>query len=311
MIRSVLFAMLFLISVPVFAAAEAATVRVLPTLHPLSTAALPADVAAIQAVVQRNFDLTRYREVRAQLIRDDAGQPDHLLVHLHQQGTHGVSFAAIPVDAQLRPTGPARDHALTARDRAQQVVATRPPKCPDPTVEFIAFCPNQQDLELRITKDVAEAARAHGLKTVELLLKDATAQAYLDYMSCPALKGNFYDGDSNPHEMVTYDGMLTASNLKTRLPGAFRGKVTNIWLACQAYNDPMLSTVTHDVQAQKYAAGINNLLIGPSDETGKCAMIAALDGQPMTASFEDCYRRLDVAKDHWGFGGDGADFFGQ
>jgi hypothetical protein len=69
------------------------------------------------------------------------------------------------------------------------------------------------------------------------------------------------------------------------------------------------------VASQKYAAGKNNLEIGPSDRAGACAMKAALAGKPMTAAFWACYnaedKPIDNWVDNWGFDGLGSDQFGQ
>jgi hypothetical protein len=192
-----------------------------------------------------------------------------------------------------------------------RVTAPKKVFCPDPETEFVAFAPNDNDLEQSITIEVAKAAQAKGLKTVSLLRTQATSANYLNYLSCPKLKGNFYDGDANPTEIVTVDGSLTYDDFRQYLPGAFRYKVTNIWLACEAYNNPLLPTMVNTVHVQKYAAGINDLEIGPSDKTGACAMEEALAGRPMTAAFHNCYDKLDVRSDEWGFGGDGSDQFGD
>jgi hypothetical protein len=130
-------------------------------------------------------------------------------------------------------------------------------------------------------------------------------------MSCPNLVGNFYDGDADTSEIVTVDGTLAATDFATALAGAFRFKVTNIWLACEAFNDPMLSSVLSGAQAQKYAAGINDLEVGPSDNAGACAMKAAIDGSPMKEAFMSCYNQFDNTDDQWGFDGKGSDSFGE
>lgn len=264
---------------------------------------------AVQNLVSEQIDLDPYREARAHVVYANE-RPDHIVVFLKSKEYHYHETAAIRLDSQMRAAGVQTYYQLTAADRGQLVPATQP-TCPDPTVQFIAFCPNDIDLEIEVTQDVAQAAEAHGLKTVLLLKEQATTEAYLNYMSCPNLVGNFYDGDSNPEEFITFDGLVHATDFSTRLAGVFRGKVTNIWLACQAYNDPMFSSVTESAQAQKYAAGINNLLVGPSDYTAACAMKAAMDGKPMEAAFWDCYKQLDDPADQWGFGGHGADLFAQ
>ena len=49
---------------------------------------------------------------------------------------------------------------------------------------------------------------------------------------------------------------------------------------------------------KKYAAGKNNLQVGPSDRAAACAMKAALDCQPTTASFQSCYAQFDNCADY-------------
>ena len=108
--------------------------------------------------------------------------------------------------------------------------------------------------------------------------------------------------------IVTVDGVITSDDVKLM---TFGYAVTNIWLACEAFNNPMHDAVIVTAQTQKYAAGVNDLEIGPSDNTGKCAMIAAINGAAMTKAFNDCYAQFDVSSDHWGFDGKGSDYFGQ
>lgn len=288
------------------------------SLIALSSAAFAAPKATVTVLngdpataqkVRDLIDVDSYRNVKVQTIYNDAGKPDHLLVHLFAKGYHRVTFAAIDVSG-LEGLGLISNYQLTARDFAQQPGhELESAGCPDTSIEFIAICPNDDDLELKITKEVAEAARAKHLKTIELLVEDATTAAYTNYMKCPKLRGNFYDGDADPEVITTYDGVLSAHDITNNLQGSFHHSVTNIWLACQAFNDPMKSTMIDTAQSRKYAAGINDLLVGPSDEAAACAMKAALDGKPLTASFWKCYDELDNAEDHWGFEGTGTDLF--
>ncbi len=265
--------------------------------------------ATTLALVIANIDVEAYRAVKVQTIVDAQGQTDHLLVHLAEKGQHRVSFAAIKPAGRNRAAAVTMNYALGAADFAQQPGGKATARCPDEAIEFIAICPNDDELEIRITKEVADAARAKDLKVIELLKEGATRQAYLNYMSCPKLRGNFYDGDADPTVITTFDGVLSSRDIGSALRSKFRHEVTNIWLACQAFNDPMLSTMITTTQSRKYAAGKNDLQVGPSDEAAGCAMKAALDGKPMTAAFKQCYDDLDTTDDLWGFEGDGTDDF--
>lgn len=286
--------------------AEAATpIRILKSKYETREMANPKLVDFLTA----NIDQDQFREIRAQMIYNENRQPDHVVVYLHSKQFHRVDYAMIPVKNN-EFTSVLQNYHLTAADHAQQPgITKKQATCPDTTVQFIAFAPNDDSLEQSVTKEVATEAKAKNLKTVELYITDATRDAYLNYMSCPNVLGNFYDGDANPQSIVTNDGEIDASDFSTTLKGAWQHKMTNIWLACEAYNDPMLSAVQKDAQARKYAAGVNDLEVGPSDKAGACAMEAAIDGKPMTAAFQSCYKQYDNSSDQWGFGGDGTDSF--
>lgn len=265
----------------------------------------------IQKIITTHFNLNLLREIRVQLIVNKKHQPDHLLVYLLAKKRHKVEMARIDVDAQLNVLALQRPYRLEKSDILEQPgLSLKTATCPDTSIEFISFCPNDDRLEQAITKKVAKAAEAKSLKTVRLLLDDATRQNYLSYMKCPKLKGNFYDGDANPELITTVDGFISASDLDNSLSNQFNYKVTNIWLACEAFNDPMKTTMLTTVQSQKYAAGINDLLVGPSDRTAACTMIAGIAGKPLTDSFKACYQKYDNPEDQWGFDGDGSDVFG-
>lgn len=254
------------------------------------------------------IDVDSYASVKIQTFNSPQGAPDHLLIYLFSQTTHRVDFMKISIGSDYSFVSVIRDFdpSTDVESLFDQTVAV----CPDTTTQVIVFAPNARAIEQSTAIDVAQASEAAGLKTVRLLRSDATTANYLNYMSCPNLIGNFYDGDANTGEIVTVDGVITSAQISSLLMGAFRGKVTNIWVACQAYNDPMLSSMVQDAQSQKYAAGINDLIVGPSDRTGDCAMKAAIQNQPMTQAFQNCQKQSDIFLDHWGFGGVGSDQFG-
>ncbi len=267
------------------------------------------DEATIIENIKTNFNVDQYRLVRAQVISKN-GQPDHLLVYLHSKKYHKLEVASVPLGSNFGFVSVERNHEVSASD----LLATSTPKagdvaCPDTTTQFIAIAPNDDTFEQGIAKAVAAAANKAGLKTVELYGKDATGAAWMNYMSCPNLKGNFYDGDSNPSEIAVANGVLSSSQLQSGLTGAFRFDVTNIWVACEAYNNPMLDVVQQDMQAKKYAAGINDLEVGPSDNAAQCAMIADINGQYMTDAWASCIKQNDQTQDQWGWGGTGSDLF--
>ena len=265
--------------------------------------------ASLSAIVQSSLDLSGVREARVEeIFSQDGGS--HLVVQQLVEGFHTVKVSRIDVDANDNATKVTNDYVRAEED---QVHGTTSPAsayhCPDPEVQFVTLCPNNNSEEIGYANQVGDAAEAAGLKTVRLMKSAATHDAWLNYMACPNLIGNFYDGDANTSEIVVYNGSITAREFTQSVNMGLH--VTNIWLACEAYNDPMLTAVQKTAKSQKYAAGKNDLAVGPSDKAAVCAMKAAIAGKPMTAAFNDCYTQLDRPSDHWGFGGDGSDQFGQ
>lgn len=292
-------------------AAQANTpITLMTTSH--GNSAVPLD--RIVQLVKQNIYIDDYRQIKTQVIRTKSEQPNYVLVYLFSKKYHKVDIARIDINDQFQATGNVeRNYQLTQQDFAAQPQPTAA-VCPDPSVQFIAFAPNNMQLEQNITIDVAKHAEAAGLKTVRLLKDQATAQNYVNYMSCPKVVGNFYDGDANPQLITTVDGVIMHDTFETTLKSAFRNHVTNFWLACEAFNDPMKSAVINDAAAQKYAAGINDLLIGPSDRAAACAMKASIDGTHVTQAFNSCLKQEDdpsTSQDRWGYGGNGSDVFGQ
>lgn len=302
----------------------------------------------ITQAIRGNFDLSKYREVRIAVVNESGGTP-YLLLQLLSRKYHRVDNARVDLNRSFDFLGVQKNYKMTPEDYINQFkvdelqplenqfkagemepLSSQPKgsevkaltefhlrlsnlECPNQDVEFLTFAPNDEPTEQSTAKEVAAEAAKHGLKSVSLLIKDATHDMLIAFLKCPNLKGVFYDGDANPSEITTNDGELEASEFVRYFK--FGKRVTHIWLACQAYNDPMLSTMITSAEAQKYAAGINDLQIGSSDRTAACAMKAALDGQPMTASFWRCYdtqdKPIDNWVDRWGFDGPGSDLFGH
>lgn len=271
-------------------------------------ATLTALPVTLEQLVNANLDASSYREIKAQVIYRRDLKPDHVLVFLFVKNQHRVDVARINVTSQFKKIDFIKDYELTEEDFGQQPITEI--KCPDPKIEFIVFSPNQDKFEQGISKIVANYAANHGLTVARYLGKTATRQNYLNAMACPLLKGNFYDGDGSPHFITAADGIVSARDINGLLAKKFHFKVMNIWIACDAFREPMKTTMLLSAQSQKYAAGINDLDVGNSDRTAGCAMLAAIDGKPITAAFYDCYKRFDTKSDHWGLEGYGTEYFG-
>lgn len=274
----------------------------------LTTSVQPSQDQIIEKI-RKNIDVEKYREVKVQPIHLKHGNPSYYILYMHSKTSHRVDVIKMTISDNPEKVTTEKNYKLQNEDFMQQPGPNiNSAICPDNSIEFIAFAPNDDQKEQDVTIDVATSAAAK-LKTINLLKEQATRRNYLNYLTCPRLRGNFYDGDANPQLIMTADGSISADDIKTILQKKFQLRVTNIWLACEAYNDPMLTAVVDIAQTRKYAAGINDLSVGPSDDAAACTMKAAIAGQLMKASFDSCYQKYDTPDDHWGFGGNGTDKF--
>lgn len=266
----------------------------------------------IKKIILQHFNIDDYSQVNIQLIHNKRMQPDHYVIYFLHKYDHSLTIARINVDHLHDLISIEKNYQLTLDDLEQQPgKKLTEAQCPDPDIQFIAFAPNNIDLEQKITKDVAETAQAKRLKTVSLLLNNATRENYFNYLVCPQVKGNFYDGNANSYMITTADGVILHEEIKTILANKFRYKVTNVWVAGEAFENPLESALIDVAKAQKYVAGLNGLSIGPADETGACVMKAAIIGDPITSIFKICYQKYGSKSDRWGVGGYGSDYFGQ
>ncbi len=265
-----------------------------------------AEKASVLKFLNQQFDVKPYREVRVQTFKN----PDYYLLYLFSETHHAVELAKLTLNrsglGELETNYQFTTHELESlsRSKTRSLYA-----CPDTQTEFVVFAPNESAIEQNAATEVANAAKASGLKTAVLLKSAATHNQFLNYLKCPKLRGSFYDGDANKQIITTVDGAISYVEIQKELPNQFQYQSSHIWVACEAFLDPFKSTLIVDAAAKKYAAGINKLLVGPSDKAAACAMSAAFTGQQMAVAFKECYDRLDDKRDKWGLEGAGSDYF--
>jgi hypothetical protein len=270
----------------------------------------PMDESAVIAKVKASMSVDQYQSIKAQVVSITPGVVDSILVYLRDQNQ--VTSTSIQIDHRKSLRAIGKWFVPQSRSNEAELAQTTSVICPDESVQFIAMSQRKLPRDQNAVNEVADAAEKAGLVTVKLLNEKATRQNYLNYLSCPNLIGDFYDGDSNPTLVEAVDAPVSAQDFSIVLKGAFRNHVTHIWVACQAFNDPMLSAMVKDAQAQKFIAGKVDLVGGYSDRTGVCTMEAAIAGQSISKSFEECRLKQDLKfHDRWGIGGTGSDYLGQ
>lgn len=173
-------------------------------------------------------------------------------------------------------------------------------------VRVVIFSPNDDFIEQGASYAVYNCSVTRRYRTVWLSRENATRAAFLAYAACPNLVAMFYDGDGNPNLITTFDDPVLFSDIALL---NWQYRVVAYWVACEVYNSPMLDAVTV-AKPRRWSAGINDLLIGPSDAAAADAMCAALNGDYLAESFDRSIARFDRPFDEWGFGGFGTNKIG-
>ncbi len=257
---------------------------------------------AIEKIVKEKFSIDEYEQVKIQSLYNPKTQSDDFILYLLPKNNHNLMTARINMD---------HTRFISIEKNFIPTSQLQETTCPDPSIEFIVFAPNDNDLEQKITMKIANAAERQGLKTIRLLRENATRENYLNYLVCPQLKGNFYDGNANPYMILTYDGFIHVDEIQTTLANQFQYKVIHVWVAGEAFENPMESAMIDMAKAQRFMAGESSLTIGPSDLTGACTMNKAILHESITDSLAACYKKYGLRIDRWGLGGYGSDYFGQ
>ena len=116
--------------------------------------------AAVKNIIHDHFSPDDHRHIKVHAIHDDNQTPAHLIVYQLHKEQHRVAVSSVKLNADLEVQAVTHNYKPTESDNAQHMGTHEAFVCPDETVQFIAFCPNQNDLELQITNEVADTAEA-------------------------------------------------------------------------------------------------------------------------------------------------------
>jgi len=249
-----------------------------------------------------------YASAKVQVIYDNNHHPDYLLVYLLSAKTYQFSVTKIKINDKYQMISVTPSYHLQKNDFAQQPIARRARSaCPDESVEFVAATPVSDYPTAKDAVDhVSEAAKAKGYSTVVLYDDDASIESYSNWLSCPKLKGFFNVGHGNSDGILLSDGVLSHDFFTNDIPKQLSEKTVVVFNSCEVDNDPLKSSVVEDADAQKYAGGVTELEIGPSESASKCFWDAAFKKQPLTAALTNCNQKYD-SDDTFGIDGHGAD----
>ena len=261
-------------------------IKLLPTTYS-KMANSRINMSKITQIVQKNFAVSNYHMVRAQIVGNKKNQPDHLLVYLYAKDKPLATLARINITPEYQVRNIVQNYHLQADDLTEQPpIAT--PTCPNDNIEFLIFFTGETS-SLAEANKIAHIALSHGLKVKILFGAEATKQNFFNYAVSPNLKGIFYSGHGNVDLITTYDGgVITYKDIQQNLKGKWK-HVTNIWPTCLAACDPMRTAVTEDAEAPNYAAGKTVLSSGSATYVATCALENVLNLTPLDTALYDAY----------------------
>lgn len=255
-----------------------------------------------------NLPTNEYGSVRVQIIHDEEDQPSALLVYLLSAKNYSFTIMKIAIDDRYQVLSVIPNYQAKA-DELSQSLNTRNENlvCPDKKTEIVVATPVPDYPTAKAAINyVFDQSQAKGYKTVKLLGEEANTKAYMNYMVCPKLKGFYNVGHGSTSGILLADGVLSNTAFQTLLKDKLREHVVVLFNSCQVDNDPLKSSITEQADAQKYAGGISNLRIGPSEEASKCFWDAGFAREKLTLAMKTCNEKYDD-KDNFGIGGHGSD----
>jgi hypothetical protein len=258
-----------------------------------------------------------YRGVRLQFIYNNKNQVEAILVYLLSNKTKSYELIKITVTPALTYLSMERPYHLKSSDLSQLPAYANPkiPRCPDPAVQFAIGNNFKGDVSVETeVQKVYKLAQANGYNPILMDVNDSntpqpTIQAYLNWMSCPNLKGFYNESHGSTEDILLSDGDFTYTIIQKNLKDKLKSEIV-LFDSCDTFNDPLLSTMvnTNQADSQQYIAGIVPLPFGSSERTASCFWAAALQHQELTqALIENCALQYNLDKDAFRIGGSGDD----
>jgi hypothetical protein len=294
----------------------------------LSNIALAADISLLEskygninkekviALIKNKIPQTDVAAIKAQVVFNDQ-IPDHVIVFKLSNKYLAATVDNISIDQDYNFISLQPNYTITTSDAAQRVLTINDIACPAGAekTQVIVFAPLEDNKIQQIANSVADTAEnTYGLPTKRLLQQNATAQNYLNYMSCPTLIGNFAIATGLPDAIITADGYITATDIDTALLEKFHFSVATIWAVGNVFAGEMGRSLAENAQTQRLTAGLTELSLATAPAAAACTMKAILDGKTkISDTLAGCKKIFrDPNADFWGMEDDGfsSDYFG-
>lgn len=252
-----------------------------------------------------SLSLNDYHEAKIQIIYNNKNQIDTLLVFLLSSKTYSFSITKISLDNDLHVISIQPNYHLKKEDLSLKTFHTKELQCPDEAVEFVSATPvDSYPTAKAAILFAAHEAKLYGYHVKILLGSEATTSNYINYLSCPFLKGFYNVGHGENDGILLDDGILSSDMIAEQLKKVLSEHVVVLFNSCMVFNNPLRDAVIVDAKAQKYTGGITSLRIGPSELASRCFWESAFKQFPLDFSIQFCNKIEDI-EDQFGIGGTG------
>lgn len=211
-----------------------------------------------------------YHSVSVKIRRAVDGSPKSLILYMLRKDTYTADVKKIEIDQDynVKAIKDEYDESKDIEEIEEDDVGARYAPGRYGSVDFVAATPVPDiPTAKQAIEHVHRLAVGAGLRSRLLLGPDASVANYQGYLRS-GLQGFVSVGHGFTGGIVLDDGTLPASWFQSLPSDALTGTVV-YFNSCQVFNPPLQPSVMH-AGTRTYIGGIENLLIGPSEEVCKC-----------------------------------------
>lgn len=220
-----------------------------------------------------------YESVRIQFIYDEFLTPKTLIVFLPSTKDKSVEIVKINLTPDMKLEFIQRNYHVTRDDLSQSPNYAYPyqPICPDNSKQFVignSFV-GHPELDVVVLKvyDMVKENRYNPIlmDVYRPFEPQPTVQNYLNWMSCPNVKGFYNESHGSEEGILLSDDFFLYDLVDKNLRGKLKDDVV-LFDSCSTFQDPLLSAMTGLFRgnSQQYMAGQVPLPFGSSEKTAAC-----------------------------------------
>lgn len=217
----------------------------------------------------------------------------YLIVYLFEKSTFNLKTIKISLNKFNSPINVDLNYQLKKDDISHSSL-NYSAQCPDIKATFVAASPLYSEFPIvqKAIDEEYDLAQKQGYVAYKITDKQAIVENYLNWLSCPNLKGFAHVGHGTAGWIMLDDDTLNADSIKQNVQ--LNKKTIVSFNSCEVFNDPLKSVMIDHANAQRFTGGISPLYIWGSTQTYACAWKKMLEaGESLSTALEDCKIQFD------------------